>query len=301
MAGSLTLPRARLTAPPSAERRAAASPHVQADWATWESRFPWTRASAPLTWERRTHPLPPTQEEASGHDVRQMASDDQHRPDDGASQASERSDSNASGWESLEGSFLDCQVNPNGPGETIGCTCGVEFDPSDAAGFMLDCDRCHRWFHGVCAGIAPDNDASVWHCADCAEEEAPPRQGVAVAPRRISGQGEEEKALLGSTEPEHDERGEVRPRRGRRKRADELDEPTSAPALLPEGRLGSDEAELCRVCRENPAGPASGASWRCKHGADRCVRCGSFWYKSNTEPSLRKERPAGTQRGGARG
>ena len=33
---------------------------------------------------------------------------------------------------------------------------------------MLDCDSCHRWFHGACVGVASCHDPSVeWHCDDC--------------------------------------------------------------------------------------------------------------------------------------
>lgn len=33
--------------------------------------------------------------------------------------------------------------------------------------FMLDCDRCHSWFHGTCVGIAKDNLPEVWICDEC--------------------------------------------------------------------------------------------------------------------------------------
>jgi len=33
--------------------------------------------------------------------------------------------------------------------------------------FMLDCDRCHGWFHGSCVGIPKDNLPGVWICDEC--------------------------------------------------------------------------------------------------------------------------------------
>jgi len=33
--------------------------------------------------------------------------------------------------------------------------------------FMLDCDRCHNWFHGSCVGIAKDNLPDMWVCDEC--------------------------------------------------------------------------------------------------------------------------------------
>jgi len=33
--------------------------------------------------------------------------------------------------------------------------------------FMLDCDRCHSWFHGTCVGVAKDDLPEVWMCDEC--------------------------------------------------------------------------------------------------------------------------------------
>mmetsp|Transcript_29228 Transcript_29228/g.60734 ORF Transcript_29228/g.60734 Transcript_29228/m.60734 type:complete len:1733 (-) Transcript_29228:882-6080(-) len=33
--------------------------------------------------------------------------------------------------------------------------------------FMLDCDRCHSWYHGSCVGITKDTVPEVWLCDDC--------------------------------------------------------------------------------------------------------------------------------------
>ncbi|CAN0448881.1 unnamed protein product, partial [Hapterophycus canaliculatus] len=32
---------------------------------------------------------------------------------------------------------------------------------------MLDCDRCHRWFHGPCVGIPSEEVCVCWFCVDC--------------------------------------------------------------------------------------------------------------------------------------
>lgn len=42
------------------------------------------------------------------------------------------------------------------------CFCGRDLDT-----FMLDCDRCHSWFHGSCVGITKDAVPETWVCDDC--------------------------------------------------------------------------------------------------------------------------------------
>lgn len=42
------------------------------------------------------------------------------------------------------------------------CFCGRDLDT-----FMLDCDRCHSWFHGSCVGITKDTVPETWVCDDC--------------------------------------------------------------------------------------------------------------------------------------
>jgi hypothetical protein len=32
---------------------------------------------------------------------------------------------------------------------------------------MLDCDDCHRWFHGECVGIDPSTTPAIWYCDQC--------------------------------------------------------------------------------------------------------------------------------------
>jgi hypothetical protein len=43
------------------------------------------------------------------------------------------------------------------------CFCGR--DNLDT--FMVDCDRCHSWFHGSCIGITKDTVPELWFCDDC--------------------------------------------------------------------------------------------------------------------------------------
>eukprot|EP00962_Isochrysis_galbana_P056428 scaffold28390_cov109-Isochrysis_galbana.AAC.4 len=60
---------------------------------------------------------------------------------------------------------VDVAAQPNDAGEDARCVCGHGYDGS----FMLDCDKCHRWFHGECVGVKPndDNIAREWYCDSC--------------------------------------------------------------------------------------------------------------------------------------
>jgi len=66
---------------------------------------------------------------------------------------------NAVGTEELE------QQNPSleSKNEINGCYCGKE----KSNVFSLDCDRCHRWFHGNCLRIAKDFTPTTWYCDEC--------------------------------------------------------------------------------------------------------------------------------------
>eukprot|EP00804_Cyclotella_cryptica_P016499 CCRYP_004721-RA/>CCRYP_004721-RA protein AED:0.03 eAED:0.03 QI:72/1/1/1/0.85/0.75/8/2037/1257 len=72
--------------------------------------------------------------------------------------------------------LLQCRENPFrqlpetlSPGEfepreeVNRCFCGR--DNLDT--FMVDCDRCHSWFHGSCIGITKDTVPELWFCDDC--------------------------------------------------------------------------------------------------------------------------------------
>jgi len=43
------------------------------------------------------------------------------------------------------------------------CFCGR----GNLDAFMVDCDRCHSWFHGSCIGITKDTVPDAWFCDDC--------------------------------------------------------------------------------------------------------------------------------------
>ena len=51
---------------------------------------------------------------------------------------------------------------PSPEKEVNRCFCGRNVNT-----FMVDCDRCHSWFHGSCIGITKDTVPDVWFCDDC--------------------------------------------------------------------------------------------------------------------------------------
>lgn len=61
---------------------------------------------------------------------------------------------------------LDQNGDPSSgsPAEVNRCFCGRT---TLVDTFMLDCDRCHNWFHGSCIGIAKDNLPDKWVCDEC--------------------------------------------------------------------------------------------------------------------------------------
>ena len=48
--------------------------------------------------------------------------------------------------------------------EVCRCPCGR---PNLVETFMLDCDRCHAWFHGSCVSVAKDKLPELWFCDSC--------------------------------------------------------------------------------------------------------------------------------------
>ena len=62
------------------------------------------------------------------------------------------------------------EAQPHDAGEDARCFCGRGYNTGE---FMLDCDSCHRWFHGVCVGVDTSNDTSddampqSWFCDNC--------------------------------------------------------------------------------------------------------------------------------------
>ena len=52
----------------------------------------------------------------------------------------------------------------NSEARHVGCYCQrKEF----ASRLMLDCDRCHSWFHGDCVGLARETVPEEWYCDTC--------------------------------------------------------------------------------------------------------------------------------------
>ena len=77
----------------------------------------------------------------------------------------------------------DDDAQPGDEGEITGCSCGVPYDPKSEV-FMLDCDMCHRWFHGDCVGIAPDGQGDIpteWFCDHCRLSTAVTQQRQSIA------------------------------------------------------------------------------------------------------------------------
>jgi hypothetical protein len=52
---------------------------------------------------------------------------------------------------------------PTDSGEDAMCLCGRG---AVTGMFMMDCDECHRWYHGVCVGVSHTN-LPYWMCDDC--------------------------------------------------------------------------------------------------------------------------------------
>ena len=50
-------------------------------------------------------------------------------------------------------------------GEDADCICAGGYNGA----FMLDCDKCHRWFHGKCVGVAEAEEdlPAEWFCDSC--------------------------------------------------------------------------------------------------------------------------------------
>ncbi len=52
---------------------------------------------------------------------------------------------------------------PSDEEEDSSCMCGKGYSGE----FMLDCDECHKWFHGTCVGVDSCNPPETWFCSLC--------------------------------------------------------------------------------------------------------------------------------------
>jgi len=66
--------------------------------------------------------------------------------------------------EKKDGKEVNLTARPTDDGEDCRCICNRK-QLTDT--FLLDCDRCHRWFHGSCVGIQKDNIPEMWLCDEC--------------------------------------------------------------------------------------------------------------------------------------
>ena len=55
---------------------------------------------------------------------------------------------------------------PDDAGEITHCVCGNTHPPDNTYDFMLDCDKCHVWFHGKCVGIMSVEDLPEQYICD---------------------------------------------------------------------------------------------------------------------------------------
>ena len=96
------------------------------------------------------------------------------------------------------------EAQPTDAGEDADCICAGGYNGN----FMLDCDKCHRWFHGKCVGVAEAEEdlPAEWFCDSC-----PLSTAVAEQQQRITrlltlpeggGGNDGEELELGCTEIE---------------------------------------------------------------------------------------------------
>jgi cohesin loading factor subunit SCC2 len=60
---------------------------------------------------------------------------------------------------------VDEAAQPTDEGENAQCICNGGYNGN----FMLDCDQCHRWFHGKCVGVSETEEElpEEWFCDSC--------------------------------------------------------------------------------------------------------------------------------------
>jgi hypothetical protein len=54
------------------------------------------------------------------------------------------------------------------PSEIVNCICAPPNNTLDDGKFMVSCDNCQEWFHGVCTGFGPHRvEVGTWFCPRC--------------------------------------------------------------------------------------------------------------------------------------
>eukprot|EP01083_Nonionella_stella_P127189 385302_1 len=84
------------------------------------------------------------------------------------------------------------EAEPGAMGENAKCICNEGFAEER---FMLDCDECHRWFHGSCVGVVDSPDLKQWLCEDCLIRNAVNKQKSHVSTQVINVEGRRDDAM----------------------------------------------------------------------------------------------------------
>ena len=84
-------------------------------------------------------------------------------------------------------------ANPSNSSEDTRCICNR---PHVTNTFMLDCDRCHRWYHGSCVGIRRDAVPDAWFCDECKIVGEAKKQAKVWAPERASEAANQEGSMM---------------------------------------------------------------------------------------------------------
>jgi len=73
-----------------------------------------------------------------------------------------RANKNKAKKNNLENNEYSEEILPNEEEPEVFCTCKRQ-----SFGKMIACEKCGRWFHFECVGIAENNEPDKWFCIDC--------------------------------------------------------------------------------------------------------------------------------------
>ena len=73
-----------------------------------------------------------------------------------------RGNKNKNKKNNLENNEYSEEIIPNEEEPEVFCTCQRQ-----SFGKMIACEKCGRWFHFECVGIAENNEPEKWFCVDC--------------------------------------------------------------------------------------------------------------------------------------